>query len=1184
MKNFLSVKKKKAIIFAVAAGVCFGLPQVNAADSPAFFDWRLTNPTDSNSGEDALSIVSPVESQKHGTCWTFGTFSSYESSWMKQLKAAQAAGYNVTPARNIFSKYYLAWMANMPAVDNSNDTAIRRLLSYTPSSHKTDHPIYDQGGNVEKSVSALVNYGAIDESDGKRATSDEEIDYAKNAMDTEANWNRIKEYTKSRLAIDYIVKNYDYKNMSPSELEKIAKEYIASLPEETINEEAQNDFNLAAKSAIMTTVEPKGNLHDAYSIHKEDSVRDLGLSESELNDVKEALREEGVLFVSHKAATTSDSLPLPAYLIDGEVDPSPAYPTHAESLVGYDDDYVFKNYTDSDGNPLKGAFIMKNSWGTTFGPYIMANEGYAYLSYKDASVGAVEFFNAELDGKRYTINQNNAPAIDTVDYIGRNFKPTTQAIANSFTAGTDSGQFLKAVTFYASEKNMPYEIVVREGETPGVGAILTKQSGTFGEDGSAKWAGYRTVDLNNYVFLAKDKKYTVEVRTTSPTGSTVSVAFMAGQDVKMDGESYFYYDAGKTWIKTDKMRQYNDDETSATTSTNVKADNEYPTGYDGTTLDPSLYKQIYIYTVARNKESAAANGGDFTVSYLDDSDTSGSSVVNLGSATELYGSDNANPDRKTLSNMTVDLSEDSYNAFKGSIIGEGSVTKTGEGFLALNGANTYTGGTFVNNGRLEVNGSITGDATVTDNGAISGKGEIGGALINHAAAVAGNIAGDGDLTVNSLESSGKLVTQGENKFIVKTTANVEGSTITTTYAKPDEEVTVVEADSVTGNVKNNSTENAEKLSAMLESYAEVTDKKVILKTDIKNNIGELNASENEGFYAVKNMSVALKGDSRKDELMPLLYLDSANAKSALSAMGNNIASDMYAATQRSAVVNGAIRERAFNAFNADNNDVRHNGWVKYTKNWGDLKSGANYHSQGIVGGYDEAIGKNWRGGVFVGYNAMGLGKTNASGNIYDTRFGLYALYHKGVNDAYIYADYGEAKNRLYRGIPNIGVSTEAKYDSSLFEIGGEFKRNLQPNKIWNVSPFVNLQYTHLKQDAYNEKNGGIFNHHVKGKSGNYLAGLVGVEFKRNFARGSYAARVGVKHAFTKLDGALDYSYEGDSNNVYTMKNNQNRTHFVLSLAGENEFAKGWILGGDFQFEKGGSDKNLAASLMLKKVW
>ena len=109
-------------------------------------------------------------------------------------------------------------------------------------------------------------------------------------------------------------------------------------------------------------------------------------------------------------------------------------------------------------------------------------------------------------------------------------------------------------------------------------------------------------------------------------------------------------------------------------------------GLDAKILSRDEYKQIYIFTAARNKESADSNGGDFKVSWLDDTNSSGNSVINLGSASELYGSDYANPDRKTLSNMTVDLNADIYNFYRGSIIGEGSVTKTGAGFLSLNGA------------------------------------------------------------------------------------------------------------------------------------------------------------------------------------------------------------------------------------------------------------------------------------------------------------------------------------------------------------------------------------------------------------------------------------------------------------------------------------------------------------------
>lgn len=160
MKKFLSVKKKKAVLIAIATGLCLGsFTQASAAELPSFFDWRLNNPTDPNSGADSLSIVSPVENQKYGTCWTFGSIGSYESSWMKQLKDAQAAGYNVTLDRNLFSKYYLAWTTFLPPVDNSNDPTPHRLMS---ANIQTNHPVYDIGGDVAKPTSGLLRYGAID--------------------------------------------------------------------------------------------------------------------------------------------------------------------------------------------------------------------------------------------------------------------------------------------------------------------------------------------------------------------------------------------------------------------------------------------------------------------------------------------------------------------------------------------------------------------------------------------------------------------------------------------------------------------------------------------------------------------------------------------------------------------------------------------------------------------------------------------------------------------------------------------------------------------------------------------------------------------------------------------------------------------------------------------------------------
>ena len=143
---------------------------------------------------------------------------------------------------------------------------------------------------------------------------------------------------------------------------------------------------------------------------------------------------------------------------------------------------------------------------------------------------------------------------------------------------------------------------------------------------------------------------------------------------------------------------------------------------------------------------------------------------------------------------------------------------------------------------------------------------------------------------------------------------------------------------------------------------------------------------------------------------------------------------------------------------------------------------------------------------------------------------------------------------------------------------------MTPEKSVAISPFINLQYSRLKQNSYNEKGAGIFNQYVNSNSNGYFAGQLGFEFKRVLSNGNYAARIGVKHAFTGADPELNFSYEGDNYNYYTMKNNQDKTHFVISIGGENEFGRGWILGGDVAWQKGKHDKDLSAAVMLRKVW
>ena len=504
------------------------------------------------------------------------------------------------------------------------------------------------------------------------------------------------------------------------------------------------------------------------------------------------------------------------------------------------------------------------------------------------------------------------------------------------------------------------------------------------------------------------------------------------------------------------------------------------------------------------------------------------------------------------------------------------------------GAKVFGGTYTVNDVSENLADGFTDDTT----GKFFNHGTISGLTIN------GNLISDGTLT----DEAGKITVNGA--------ANVEGSTVVSAEdLEIGESTTVLTANSVTGKLAND-INNPVAISSLLGYYGDIDGNKINYTVSFADNFGDLNDEQSTAIKSLKNMAAALKGDSRKSELSPLYTIDAANAKTALSEIGNSDAAQNISAIQQNAVASKVISERLTTAFSSETVDfqvggnnfadgdngvvmgvsadypasVDNNFWIKFTKNWGKLNGDAKYHGSAISGGYDRAFGGNWRGGIFVSYNTTNLGAKFSNGDLNDTRGGIYFGYHNDVDDAFIYIDGGKVRNKFNRALPTLGLGASANYDSKIFEIGGEYKRNLTPEKSVAVSPFINLQYSHLKQDAYNETGAGVFNQHVNSESNNYFAGTLGFEFKRVLSNGNFAARIGVKHAFTGANPELNFSYEGDGNNFYKLKNNQDKTHFVLSLSGENEFAHGWILGGEFGFQKGGHDRDVTASVILRKVW
>ncbi|MDO5825895.1 MAG: C1 family peptidase [Methanosphaera sp.] len=189
------------------------------------------------------------------------------------------------------------------------------------------------------------------------------------------------------------------------------------------------------------------------------------------NLIKEAIMKYGGVFTSIKSSSS-----LNIYSQSTTAD-------HVVCIVGWNDTYSKENFNNNP--PGDGAFIIKNSWGTSVGDH-----GYQYVSYYDHVIGDLLYTDSHND-INFAVDYNNVYnyskiyQYDSVVYVYRiRDNSGSYSIKNIYTV--NDSQCLSAVgTYFVNTSNYTIKVYINNN------LVNTKT-------GSVDYPGYRTIYLDNF--------------------------------------------------------------------------------------------------------------------------------------------------------------------------------------------------------------------------------------------------------------------------------------------------------------------------------------------------------------------------------------------------------------------------------------------------------------------------------------------------------------------------------------------------------------------------------------------------------------------------------------------------------------------------------------------------------------
>ena len=434
--------------------------------------------------------------------------------------------------------------------------------------------------------------------------------------------------------------------------------------------------------------------------------------------------------------------------------------------------------------------------------------------------------------------------------------------------------------------------------------------------------------------------------------------------------------------------------------------------------------------------------------------------------------------------------DDSYDGtFNAAISSSGSLTKLGAGTLTLSGANTFSGGLTISQGRLNVLGSVAASAVTIQSGAsLGGNGTIGSLIAQSGSIVSpgnsiGTMSVDGNVMLAMGSTLAMEIGQSSSDLIHATgSASLAGNLVVTpgqtiTYGQ---NYTLIEASALTGTFGNVSIEGG------YNATLRYTDTSFILRFD-RNSLVALggNTFTLNALAVAKAFDAAVGGGND-----PAAFATVYTQADTLNAKLGELSGELHSAERRAALADtSVVREAALDRLGygltggADATAATGGGgafWMRDFAYWGTADadgtgSRATTDQAGFLMGADFVQGNVKYGGMFsytntnVDLGSLGYSKTNSTGAA------LYAGYRQDGAGLAVAAG-GAFASTSATGERSISITgleqtLTSTVQGTSYQIFGEVSNDMAKAGNVQIEPFARLAYAWAHSDAFAETGG-----------------------------------------------------------------------------------------------------------------